>query len=228
MIYNAGVLVGQASGSVAGITASHNKGGPYLRNRAIPTNPNSTPQLLMRSFMSTLSSNWSSLTAAQRTAWKEWARQNPITNALGNSILKSGHQSFIGLNSRILLSGGAQIDDPPIVARPNGFTTLVQDGDIGLGDTDLTFTPALDSGSQVMLSAAVTNSAGIEYVENLYRFIAFSAVDEASPWDNEAAIELVLGTLIVGQTLHVKAAQFDPATGQVSTVLRSSVVITTT
>lgn len=226
MKFTAGLAVGQMSGSLAGITASHNKGGPYFRNRAIPTNPNSTAQLRTRNFLATNSSNWADLTNAQRAAWVEWARQNPITNTLGNSVLKTGHQSYIGLNSRILLAGDTVIDVPPIVTAPNGFTSAAQDGDIGTGDTDLTFSPALESGNQVMLFAAVTNSAGISYVENLYRFIAFSSVDEASPWDNESDIIAVVGSLVVGQTLHVKAMQYDPATGLVSTPLRSNVVVT--
>ncbi len=224
-IIRTGGIVGQISGSIAGTTYSHNKGGAYVRNRSIPTNPSSAAQLQRRADLATVSTDWQNLTAAQRQAWEEWARQNPIVNALGDSILKSGHQSFVGLNSRILLASGTQILVPPVVARPDGFLTLVQDGDIGTGDVDLTFTAALTTGNQIELWGAVTNSAGISYVENLYRFIAFSAVDEASPWANQTEIELILGTLIVGQTLHVKAAQFDPANGQRSTFVRSDVVI---
>jgi hypothetical protein len=227
-IIRTGGIVGQISGSIAGVTYSHNKGGAYVRNRAIPTNPSSTAQLQRRADLATVSTTWQNLTAAQRAAWTEWARQNPIVNALGDSILKSGHQSYVGLNSRILLASGSQISVPPVTARPDGFLTAVQDGDIGLGDTDLTFTAALASGNQVELWAAVTNSAGIKYVENLYKFISFSPVDQTSAWDNQSDIEAVLGTLTVGQTLHVKAAQFDPASGQRSTFVRSDVVITST
>lgn len=224
-IIRTGGIVGQISGSVGGLTYSHNKGGAYIRNRSIPTNPSSVAQLQRRADLATVSTTWQNLTAAQRAAWTEWARQNPIVNALGDSILKSGHQSYVGLNSRILLAGGSQIDVPPVVARPDGFLTLTQDGDIGAGAVDLTFTAALASGNQVELWGAVTNSAGIKYVENLYKFIAFSAVDQASPWDNESDIITILGSLIVGQTLHIKAAQFDPANGQRSTFVRSDVVI---
>jgi len=227
-IIRAGALVGQISGSIGSNTFSHNKGGPYVRNRSIPTNPSSVAQLRTRSFLATTSQDWQNETAANRAAWEEWARQNPIVNALGDSILKSGAQAYVGLNSRLLLSGNPVIAAPPVVARPDGFITLTQDGDIGAGDVDLAFSAALTSGNRIELYAAVTNSAGISYVKNLYRFIAFSAVDQVTPWDNQSVIETVLGTLIVGQTLHVKAAQYDPANGQRSTFLRSDVVITTT
>ena len=35
-------IVGPLSGSFGGLTASHNRGGQYLRQRSTPTNPNST------------------------------------------------------------------------------------------------------------------------------------------------------------------------------------------
>jgi len=227
-IIRTGAVVGQISGSIAGTTYSHNKGGPYIRNRAIPTNPSSTKQLQRRADLATISTDWQNETAANRASWEEWARQNPIVNALGESILKSGHQAYVGLNTRILLASGTPISVPPVVARPDGFLTAVQAGDIGAGNVDFTFTAALVAGNQVELWAAVTNSAGITYVENLYKFIAFSAVDQASPWSDQASIEADLGTLIVGQTLHIKAAQFDPANGQRSTFVRDDVVITST
>ena len=228
MKFTPGIAVGALSGSIGGSTASHNKGGPYFRTRAIPTNPNTPAQLQRRAALATMSQNWRNLTMDQRNAWDEWARQNPITNALGMSINKSGHQSFVGINTRILLDAGTVIDVPPVISAPDAFLTILQAGDIGLGATDLTFTAALETGNKVELWAAVVNSSGIKYVENLYKFVAFSPVDQASPWDNQADLESVLGTLTVGQTLHIKAAQFDPSTGLRSPFLHSEVAITTT
>ncbi len=227
-IFRAGPLAAQISGSIAGQTFSHNKGGPYIRNRAIPTNPSTLRQQQARADLANQSTDWQNLTNAQRESWREWARQNPVINALGDSILLSGHMAFTGLNSRIALAGGTQILVPPVVSRPDGFTSVVQAGDIGSAAFTLTFAAALTSGNQVYLRGAVVNSAGIRYVKNLLRFVAFSAVDETSPWDNQTEIEAVLGTMVVGQTLHIEAAQYDPATGQVSTFLRDDVVITDT
>lgn len=227
-IFTPGPMAAQISGSIGGTTFSHNKGGAYIRNRAIPTDPSSVAQLARRATLSTLSSTWQDLLAAEREAWAEWSRQNPVINALGSSILLSGHQGYIKLNSKILLAGNTKIDVPPISAAPDAFTSVVQDGDIGLGDVNLTFAPALEAGNQVELWGAITNSAGITYVENLYKFVSFSPVDEASPWDNESDLIAALGTLTVGQTLHIKAAQYDPATGQSSQFLRDTVLISTT
>ncbi len=228
MKFTPGIGVAALSGSMGGTTASHNKGGQYFRNRSIPTNPRTVPQLARRATLSTLSANWQDLTQANRDAWTEHARQNPTTDSLGASILLSGQQDFIKLNSKILLSGNAQIDVPPIVASPPAFFTIDQTADVGAGTFELAFTDPLEAGNQIELWAALLDSAGRNYVENQYRFISFSAVDQATPFANQADIEAVLGTATVGQTLHVKAAQFDPATGQSSVFLRDRATVITT
>lgn len=223
--FNAGPIIGQASGSVAGLVFSHNAGGPYIRNRAIPTNPNTAAQLLVRANLSTLSGAWKGLTDGERQAWRGWARQNPVRDTLGNSITINGLNAYNKINTRLLRDGTARVDTPPVVGKPDSFLTFVQAGDIGTGAFGSTFTPALTTGNKVELWAVAENSAGVEYVENLYKFIGTSAVDEPSPWDNKTDIEAVIGTLVVGQTLHVKGFQFDPVTGLLSTALRSKVVI---
>lgn len=226
--FTPGPMAASISGSVGGTTFSHNRGGPYTRRRAIPSNPSTSFQLSRRAALATIAQQWQSLTAAQRQAWLEWARQNPIVNTLGNTVQLSGEMAYIKLNSRLFLSGDTLISVPPIVSAPPAFTSIVQDGDIGAGDTDLTFAAALASGNRVWLRAAIVNSAGITYVKNLMKFVAVSTVDQASPWDNEAVLAARLGTLTVGQTLHVEAAQFAPATGLLSPFLKTSVVISTT
>jgi len=226
-LFRPGPAVAQISGSVGGTTFSHNKGGMYMRNRSNPTNPSSPAQLARRATLATLSASWQDLTTGQRAAWTEWGRQNPGTNALGDSFLLSGQNSFVKLNSKILLDSASQIDTPPIIASPDALVTIVQDGDIGAGATDLTFTGALPSGGKIELWGTAQDSAGKEYVKNLEKFIAFSPADQASPWDNQAAIEAVLGTLVVGQTLHVKAAVYDPATGRSSQFLKTRVLVST-
>lgn len=228
VIFTPGVAIAAASGSIGGTTFSHNKGGPYMRTRAIPTDPSTETQLARRASLSTQSQAWRDLTDAQRDSWTEFGRQNPTTNALGNSILLSGHQNFVAINTRIDLAAGTNLLVPPIVAAPESFTSILQAGDIGMGDVDLAFNNALISGNQIELWGAVLNSAGVAYVENLYKFVAFSPVDQVTAWDNEADLVAVLGTLSAGQTLHVKAAQYDPATGLRSEFLRDRVSIIST
>ena len=178
--------------------------------------------------MATASQNWQNLTDDERVSWTNFARQRPTIDALGQSILLSGQQAYNKINTRRLQDSAALLTDPPIVAAPDAFVSISQAADIGAGAFALTFSDALPSGAKVELWGAVTDSAGISYVENLYRFITFSAADETSPWTNQTEVEAVLGTLAVGQTLHIKAAVYEPASGQSSTFLRDKVVVSTT
>ncbi len=221
--------VGTISGSIAAQTYSHNKGGPYIRNRGIPTISLTPDALAAKSRMSTEASAWGTLTGVQRAAWDSYALQRPVINALGNPRHLSGFQQFVGINARRAFNADARLTDPPITTAPNGLLTLILDGDIGLGDVDLVFTPTpLGATETLYFKAAVTNSPGITFVRNLLRLLPFSAAAQASPFDIQTQVEARLGTLIVGQTLHVEVSVYDNATGLVSQPLRDDVVITTT
>lgn len=226
-IITPGPMVAAISGSIGGTVFSRNKGGAYTRNRAIPVDPNTNAQQNARSIMATQSAAFSDLTAAQRAAWENWAIQNKVTNALGNQIQLSGHQAYVQINARLAHDAQSVLDDPPIANAPDGLVTVVQDGDIGIGDFDLEFTVSpLGATEKLWLQAAVVNSAGISYVRNLFRFIGTSAAAETTPFDNESLVVARFGTLIVGQTVHMRASVFDTDTGLLSVGLETDVVVT--
>jgi len=228
-IMTPGPTVAALSGSIGGSVYSRNRGGAYIRNRAIPVDPNTTAQQSRRAILASQSQGWADRTDAERAAWRNWAVQNPITNALGNSILLSGHQAYVKLNSRLDLVAEPTLLVPPIINAPLALDAVVQDGDIGLGDVDLVFTATpLAAGVKLWISAAVVNSAGINYVRNLFKFVGTSAAAQASPFDDQTLIEAVFGALIVGQRLFTRVSTFDVATGLLSVPLESSVTITTT
>ncbi len=225
-IFTAGPVVATISGSIGGTTFSRNRGGSYMRNRAIPLNPNTSFQINVRSILASQSQAWADQTDAVRAAWENWAVQNPVINALGRSIILSGAQAFIQLRARLALAGDTVITNPPIVNAPDGLLTIVQTPNIGAGAFDVTFTATpLAATASLWMTAAVVNSAGISYVRNLLRFIGQSADAQVSPFDNQALIEARFGALIVGQTLHVRIATFDSATGLLSVPLEDSAVV---
>ncbi len=227
--FTPGPVAARISGSIGGTTFSRNRGGSYMRLRTIPTDPNTAAQQNARAIFSSQSQAWSALTAAQRAAFENWTKQNPIIDTLGASMLLSGHQAFVKLNSRLDKDDEATLTEPPIVKAPLALDTVVVDGDIGLGDVDLVFTATpLAATVKLWVQAAVLNSVGITYVRNRYRFVMTSAAAAASPVDIQAEVEAVFGVLIVGQTLHVRVSTFDTATGLLSVGLEDSVVITTT
>lgn len=109
-----GTIVGPMSGSLAGLTASHNRGGQYFRQRSTPTDPNTSRQQAVKGVFNGLVQAWNSvLTALQRQAWKDWADATPTTDALGDVLVLTGQQAYIAANT------------PRVQAAQSGLTTTL-------------------------------------------------------------------------------------------------------
>lgn len=106
----------QRSGKQGGMVWSHNAGGPYARNRAIPVNPNTDRQVAVRNATRFLAIAWDqTLTQAQRDAWDTYGLNVPWTNRLGQSILLTGLNHYIRCNAPLLISGLTRIDAAPAI-----------------------------------------------------------------------------------------------------------------
>lgn len=133
MLFHSEVLTG-ASGSIGGVTYSHNRSGLYRRARAIPVNPNTGFQVEVRSALTNAVTRWTSvLTTIQRAAWDLYGVNTPVTNPLGAAITLSGQNWYIGSNTprAQLLSkfpaftASQPIDNAPIIFDRGDFTTPV-------------------------------------------------------------------------------------------------------
>lgn len=225
-IMTPGPTVAALSGSIGGTVFSHNRGGAYIRNRSIPITSGSVEAQNARARLATASTAWQGLTDAQRLAWVGWALQNPVTNALGFPRHLTGHQAYVSLNVRLAVDGISPITAPPIVPAPDGLLTLVQDADIGVGDVEAVFAASpLGATEKLWIQAAVTNSVGINNVNNLYKFCGTSSAAETTPFDDQSLIEARLGALVEGTKLHVKISVFDTDTGLLSLPLSDNVVV---
>ncbi|MBA7680842.1 hypothetical protein ES703_89163 [subsurface metagenome] len=113
----------QASGSIAGVTYSHNRGGMYTRARVTPTDPSSSRQQGLRAAMGTLAPYWGqTLDAAQRAAWDLYAANVPWQNPLGQTIFLTGQQHFLRCNVPRIPYAIAILDDAPEVYDLGTFT----------------------------------------------------------------------------------------------------------
>jgi hypothetical protein len=118
-----GILT-QMSGSLGGITGSHNAGGMYLRARTIPTDPGTVFQTVIRNALSLLTARWANdLTAAQREAWDIYGSNVPITNRLGDPTNISGISHFTRANVPRIQAALPIVDDGPTT-----FTLAPQEG----------------------------------------------------------------------------------------------------
>lgn len=106
----------QRSGKQGGIVWSHNASGPYVRNRAIPTNPNTTRQVEVRNAVRALAILWNNtLTQAQRDAWDVYAANVSWLNRLGQTITLNGLNHFIRTNTQLVALNFGRVDAAPTI-----------------------------------------------------------------------------------------------------------------
>lgn len=126
MLYKSALMT-MASGSVEGLTASHNRSGSYFRAKVIPVNPSTVRQNTMRTILANLAQLWQDLTAIQRSLWGEFADATPSVNRLGQDLILTGQNAYIKANAPIELIGGVIVSDPP--AEYNNGQAVTPDPD---------------------------------------------------------------------------------------------------
>jgi len=227
--FTPGPAVSAVSGSIGGTTFSHNKGGAYIRKRAIPVSSSTAAAVAAKGRLAAASQAWQGLTEDQQNAWAAYASQTPATDSLGAKITLSGHQMYVRIHSRLDLAGVGPISVPPVTEPPPALTALSLSLDIGAGDFTAIFTATpLQASEHIWIKAAVLQSPGIRYVSNLLKLLEIEAAATASPYDFQTPLSDRFGTLQVGHNVVVEAYVFDSATGLLSARRRAQGVIVTT
>lgn len=174
-------IIGELSGSYGGLTYSHGKGGPYVRLRSIPTNPNSVKQTAARAALSGLSARYGELSADQRTEWSQWAELHPVVNRLGNAIILTGQQAYIGCNARLIQAGAPANDDCPVNTVPSDLATATATADASTQEITVTYSGAVPTGGRLLLWQTLPSSAGRNGNRRQSRLVGYSDVDPTSP-----------------------------------------------
>lgn len=198
----------QASGSVGGLTYSHNKGGLYTRARSIPTNPSTPQQQAIRAAMATLTTRWTNtLTQAQRDGWDVYAGNVPRTDALGEPRQLSGLNWYVACNSVRITTSSPVIDIPPTIfleasLTPPTIATATAATDIlsvGFNNTDAWATAA---GGHLLVYTSPPQSAGVVFYKGPYRFagqVTGAAIPPTSPAAITAAFPFAIGNKVFAQ-----------------------------
>lgn len=106
------------SGSIQGNTFSHNRFGPYVRNRTTPVNPQSDRQTTVRQALALLTVQWSdTLTQAQRDAWDLYAESVAMIGKFGETIYLTGFNHFIRSNLIPIQSAAAAVAAGPTLFK---------------------------------------------------------------------------------------------------------------
>ena len=109
------LIFSEMSGSVGGLTFSHNNGGLYVRARAIPTNPGSPQQDVVRAAFGALVAAWTELLSeAEREAWRVYAANTPLLGPLGDVRNVTGMNMYLRCNTLRSAFGFPVQDAAPI------------------------------------------------------------------------------------------------------------------
>jgi len=193
------------SGSVGARTSSRNSSGQYVRQRAIPTNPNTPAQSAARARLSTLSAAWRGLTAAQQAAWNAFGQSFTVVNSLGTAIKLTGIQCYVKVNTTNQLVGDATVSTPPALPTFVGVSVT--------GVTAVSATPLIElqganpaSGTKNMVFASPQLSAGVSF-NGQYRYLQLADTFTSGNASLQTAYVAKFGALIAGKKIFVKVVQ---------------------
>jgi hypothetical protein len=223
--YGAALAV-NASGSLAGTTVSHNRGGAYMRTKAIPTNPQTSYQTAVRNEFGFLSSNWRNLTAAERLQWNAVTNQFQRKNALSKVITLSGINLYKGLNQALFEAGQSLLVAPPVPAGATNINTASVAISAGGATMVLTHAPTpTPAGNTLVVYATAPLSPGISFVKNKLRKITTIPAATATGESLQAAYVAKFGATILGQKIAFGFKATNNTTGEQSVMLQVSAIV---
>ena len=195
------VLKPPQSGSLAGQTASRNRFGQSARTRAIPVNPASGAQGVVRARLGVNSAGWRSLTSAQRAGWSGLGLSIVRTDPLGQTYTLQGNQAYASINNNRALTGLVPVSDAPAVSTPVGLLTVTLTLTAVAFSIAYTATP-LGAATYLAIFASPQRSAGRNF-EADYRFMKVGAAAGATPLAILAEYTAKFGVPVVGNRIFI-------------------------
>lgn len=185
------LILSEASGSVGGLTYSHNSAGMYIRKRVVPVDPGSPEQVVVRGAFEFLANMWrNTLTAAQRAGWITYAANVAMKNKLGATIFLSGLAHFIRSNVEGKVRSSSVVGDAPTVFNLGDFTTPTVANfvagppstvDVAYNAGDTWYTSGVPANAKLRIYASRPQDPTIQFFKGPYRYCAQVAGGVASP-----------------------------------------------
>ena len=224
MLIKFGAVVVGGRGKMGGTIFSHNRGGDYAKNNAIPVNPQSPFQMESRAALAQFSSNWNELTDEERATWNTQNINFQRNNVFGDAKTLSGKNLYVSLNRELLLTDQGLLDSAPAVNPPTMPTAAIkteyvvaQTGSFELSNTAV--------GDQLVILATPPVSAGTSFVKNRLRVIdVIPAIAEDTVVTLDSVYEARFGAAALGQKFYVGGYAVSP-TGQRSPQVTASVIV---
>lgn len=200
-------LATQISGSIGGMTGSHNQSGLYLRARSIPVNPQTEYQVAVRNGLANGAAAWGqTLTATQRQGWTNYALHTPLVNTLGDPIIVSGINMYIRSYTVAVQAGiTAPTDPPPLYGLP-AFTGVSLTGNIG--NLDVGFSTddlwANSDTGYMLVYMSRPQKPTIQFFKGPYRYAGKIEGNATTPPTSPATITSPFAPTAAGQIQYVQ------------------------
>ena len=220
------LAVTNMSGSTQATTFSHNRGGSYARVRKIPVNPRTTSQTVIRNEFGALSSQWKTLTVAQRLTWTSNVGSFPRKDTLGKTIILSGINLFKSLNQNLFDIGVATINTAPTPLGAVNVNSMSVAVAAGAATMVATFAPTpIATGNSIIVFATAQVSPGVSFLKNKYRKIQVLPAATATGVSLEAAYVAKFGATIAGQKIGFKFVAVSSVSGEKSVGIEFQAIV---
>lgn len=106
-------LVSGMSGKANGSVFATNASGAYFRTNSSRVKPQTAVNTIRRGAFTTISQLWRTISFEQQASWNSSAINFPRLNAFGDTVIPSGYQLFMRLNSTLATANILPLLDPP-------------------------------------------------------------------------------------------------------------------
>ena len=188
-------IVAGASGSIGGAVYSRNRFGQYIRTRAVPVNPSTSFQQVVRNALTQLVTRWTeTLTQAQRDAWDVYGVNVPVVNKVGNSVNLTGQNWYIGNNTPRLQAGMIIVDAAPTIFDRGTFDPPLITIDATADEIDVafdnTFAPYNETDAALLVYVGRPVNPSVNFFKGPYRFAGAILGNTVTPPSSPATFPL--------------------------------------
>lgn len=234
LIKMSGIGITEASGKLGGTVFSRGRGGAYVRNRVMPSNPQTIAQQAVRSAFAAISSAWRSLTQTQRDEWNAITADYPTKNRLGETKILSGKALFQKLNMNLSLANEPIALEPTAPEGVNGpvsfeIQDIQNDGGVVTMTAVADLATAGDDTTIVVFEATPPLSPGVKNANakfvRFYQMVATSSQANATGAPFSSAYNSTFGLPPVDSQIQMRVFSVNPNTGEKSSTMKDSYIV---
>ena len=213
-------LVSDMSGSMCGLTASHNRGGRYFRCKVKPTDPATRAQRRARQSFSNVAADYAKLSPTEQQSWRDYAQRIPRRGPLGDPVQLSGQQMYN--RSKLYAKNVNEIAGAtplvvPLIAPPGSTLPAFEESPIltqalessqAVEVSFITSEPWVsEDGASMTISVSPPQGAGVEFFKGPFQQALTVFGDSTTPPSSPVNV-FVPFPIVAGQKLWLRILLF--------------------